>query len=203
MTNPEKPSTQRERDMEMLFLVKQGDEDAFAHLFHSNKAKIYALCLRMTMDASEAEDLTQEAFLQAFRKIGSFRGDSSVSTWLYRVAMNTVLMHFRKKSVKQVLAEQSSTVSDEAAPVEFRSIDERLNQSVERIALTRALRELPKGYRNIFLMHQVKGYDHREIAKLMGCSIGNSKSQLNRAKARMRELLTPDAKPALVQDMAA
>jgi RNA polymerase sigma-70 factor (ECF subfamily) len=172
--------------------AQQGDSDAFSTLFHAHKSRIYSLCLRMTNNAAEAEDLAQDAFLQMFRKIASFRGDSALSTWLYRIAVNTVLMHFRKKSLVQVsLDEPYTSKNDNAKQVrrEYGIKDDRLSGSVSRIALTRAISELPEGYRTIFLLHEVEGYEHQEIADLLGCSVGNSKSQLHKAKLRMRDFL--------------
>ena len=95
-------AAERQSDLELVRLAQQGDADAFAALFNAHKAKIYSLCLRMTSNTAEAEDLAQDAFLQAFRKLASFRGDSTLSTWLHRVAVNTVLMHFRKKGRREV-----------------------------------------------------------------------------------------------------
>ncbi len=189
MTTQLKAAAQRKSDAELLRLAREGNEDAFATLFHANKTKVYSLCLRMTSNTAEAEDLTQDAFLQVFRKLGSFRGDSALSTWLYRVAVNTVLMHFRKKGVRQMSLDEPVTREPGSAKREYGRVDERLSTSVDRISLTRAMKELPEGYRTIFLMHEVKGYDHREIAQLLSCSVGNSKSQLHRAKAKMRELM--------------
>jgi len=189
MTQELKPVVQAKLDANTLRRAQEGDEDALASLFQTHKAKVYALCLRMTANTAEAEDLTQDAFLQIFRKIGAFRGESALSTWLYRVAMNTVLMHFRKKRLRAASMEEPVSAEAGALKREYGKSDERLTSSVDRIALTRAIRELPTGYRSIFLMHEVDGYDHREIARLLQCSVGNSKSQLHRAKARMRELL--------------
>lgn len=183
-------TTKPHSDSEMVRLAKQGNADAFAAIFNANRTRIYSLCLRMTSNTAEAEDLTQEAFLHAFRKLATFRGDSALSTWLHRVAVNTVLMHFRKQSRRQVSLEESLTREDEGPKREHGSVDGGLASSVDRIALTRAMKELPVGYRAIFVMHEVNGYDHREIAALRSCSIGNSKSQLHKAKVRMRELLS-------------
>jgi RNA polymerase sigma-70 factor (ECF subfamily) len=158
-------------------------------LFHAHKSKIYSLCLRMTSNVAEAEDLTQDAFLQVFRKLATFRGDSALSTWLYRVAVNTVLMHFRKKGLRQVSLEEPVSREAGAPKREHGKVDARLSTSVDRIALTRAMKDLPLGYRTIFLLHEVQGYEHHEIARLLRCSVGNSKSQLHKAKSRMRELL--------------
>ena len=183
------PTAQRKADADLVQRAREGDETAFATLFNAHKAKIYSLCLRMTSNTAEAEDLTQDAFLQVFRKLATFRGDSALSTWLYRVAVNTVLMHFRKKGLRQVSLDEPANKETGAPKREHGRVDGRLSTSVDRIALTRAMKELPAGYRQIFLLHEVKGYEHHEIARLLRCSVGNSKSQLHKAKMRMRELL--------------
>ena len=170
--------------------AQQGDADAFAALFHAHKARIYSLCLRMTSNTAEAEDLTQDAFLQVFRKLPTFRGDSALSTWLYRIAVNTVLMHFRKKTLRQFSLDQPYEQEGKLVRREYGSRDGRLASSADRISLTQAIKELPDGYRTIFLLHEVDGYEHREIAELLDCSVGNSKSQLHKAKLRIREFLS-------------
>jgi RNA polymerase sigma-70 factor, ECF subfamily len=182
-------TAQRKADADLVRRAQEGDETAFATLFNAHKAKIYSLCLRMTSNTAEAEDLTQDAFLQVFRKLATFRGDSALSTWLYRVAVNTVLMHFRKKGLRQVSLDEPANKETGVPKREHGKVDGRLSTSVDRIALTRAMKELPAGYRTIFLLHEVKGYEHHEIARLLSCSVGNSKSQLHKAKMRMRELL--------------
>lgn len=184
-------TTKRSVDSDIVRRAQQGDRDAFAVLFHAHKARVYSLCLRMTNNVAEAEDLTQDAFLMVFRKLPAFRGDSALSTWLHRIAFNTVLMHFRKKSPCKVSLDEprGNPEDDKPVPREFGVKDGRLETSVSRIALTRAISELPEGYRRIFLMHQVEGYEHHEIAKLLGCSVGNTKSQLHKAKLRIRHLL--------------
>lgn len=171
-------------------LVKRaidGDADAFASLFQLHRGRVYAVCLRMTNNPADADDLTQEAFIQAFRKLATFRGESALSTWLHRVAVNTALMHFRKR----VTAQSSLDGPSETEPGrrEFGRQDERLKYSLDRIALKRALDALPFGYRTIFELHEFDGYGHREIAKILHCTVGNSKSQLHKAKQRIRECL--------------
>jgi len=182
-------ATRTESDLDLISRAQRGDSDAFASLFHAHKARIYSVCLRMTNNTAEAEDLTQDAFLQVFRKLSTFRGDSALSTWLYRIAVNTVLMHFRKKALKQVSLDEPYNQDARLVRREYGSRDGRLVRSVDRIALTRAIKELPVGYRTIFLLHEVDGYEHQEIAELLDCSVGNSKSQLHKAKLRIRELL--------------
>jgi RNA polymerase sigma-70 factor (ECF subfamily) len=178
-----------ESDLDLVKRAQCGDADAFASLFHAHKAKVYSVCLRMTNNTAEAEDLTQDAFLQVFRKLATFRGDSALSTWLYRIAVNTVLMHFRKKALKQVSLDEPFSQDAKVVRREYGSRDDRLTGCVDRIALARAIKELPDGYRTIFLLHEVEGYEHQEIAELLDCSVGNSKSQLHKAKLRIRELL--------------
>ena len=180
---------QRNRDLELVRRALGGEADAFGALYETHKGKIYSLCLRMTCNTAEAEDLMQDAFLQVFRKLASFRGDSALSTWIYRVAINTVLMHFRKKGPRQYSFDEPMGEGGETWKKEFGRNDARLSKTVERVALKRAMEELPIGYRTIFELHEVNGYEHREIARLLKCSVGNSKSQLHKAKLRMRELL--------------
>jgi RNA polymerase sigma-70 factor (ECF subfamily) len=170
--------------------AQRGDSDAFAALFHAHKTRIYSICLRMTNNAAEAEDLTQEAFLQVFRKIETFRGASAFSTWLHRIAVNTVLMRFRKKSLRQVSLDEPYSGADGATMRrEYGAKDDHLAACVDRVALASAIKGLPHGCRTMFLLHEVEGYEHQEIADMLGCSVGNSKSQLHKAKRRIRESL--------------
>jgi RNA polymerase sigma-70 factor, ECF subfamily len=169
--------------------AQEGDADAFASLFHAHRSRVYSICLRMTDNAAEAEDLTQDAFLQVFRKIAGFRGDSAFTTWLHRIAVNTVLMHFRKKSISQVSLDEPYCNADGAkVRREFGTKDNHLAGCLDRIALAWALKDLPQGYRTIFLLHEIVGHRHQDIAKMRGCTVGNSKSQLHKAKQRIREL---------------
>ncbi|HEY6768827.1 MAG TPA: sigma-70 family RNA polymerase sigma factor [Candidatus Sulfotelmatobacter sp.] len=181
-----------------LTLVKRaqrGDEEAFATLFQTHKKRVYSVCLLMTKDVAEAEDLTQEAFLQVFRSVGSFRGDSAFSTWLYRVAVNTVLMKLRRrKSPPAISLDEPVSAESPSLRRDFGQADPRLSGAIDRIALRRAIEDLPEGCRKIFALHEVEGYQHHEIAELLNCSIGNSKSQLHKAKLKMRDLLFPKRK---------
>ena len=172
--------------------AQRGDEQAFATLFQLHKKRVYSVCLQMTKDVADAEDLTQEAFMQVFRSVNSFRGDSAFSTWLYRVAVNTVLMKLRRRKSPPLLS-LDEPVSSESPTLkrEVGKQDPSLSGVIDRIALRRALEELPGGCRQIFDLHEVEGYQHHEIAELLQCSIGNSKSQLHKAKMKMRDLLLP------------
>ena len=190
-------SSRTETDLELVKRAQEGDAEAFAALFHAHKGRVYSICLRMTNNTAQAEDLTQDAFLQVFRKLDTFKGNSALSTWLYRIAVNTVLMHFRKKALKQISLDEPSSQDVKQVRREYGSRDGRLSGSVDRIALIRAIKDLPAGYRTIFLLHEVEGYEHQEIAKILDCSVGNSKSQLHKAKLRIREFLQEPAKNAV------
>jgi RNA polymerase sigma-70 factor, ECF subfamily len=177
---------------QLIARAQRGEEEAFAELFELHKRRVYSLCLRMTGDTAEAEDLTQEAFLQLFRKIATFRGESAFSTWLHRLVVNVVLMHLRRKGLQKVSLDEADTSQEEPVKREYGDDDRRLLGSVERIALKNAIEELPPGYRAIFVLHDVEGYEHNEIAQIMNCSVGNSKSQLHKARLKLREALRRD-----------
>ena len=177
-------------EAELIEKAKQGDAQAFQGLYDKHKRRGYSLCLRMTSNTAEAEDLTQEAFLQLYRKIGTFRGESAFSTWLHRLSVNVVLMHLRKKSLPVVSLEETTQVSEEDTPKkDFGAEDLALAGSIDRLQLQKAVDDLPPGYRTIFVLHDVEGYEHNEIAAIVGCSIGNSKSQLHKARMKLRDLL--------------
>jgi RNA polymerase sigma-70 factor (ECF subfamily) len=172
--------------------AQRGDEQAFATLYQLNKKRVYSVCLRMTKDVAEAEDLAQEAFIQVFRNLNSFRGNSAFATWLYRIAVNTVLMKLRRRKSPPLLSLDEAVSSDSPSlKREIGKDDLSLRGAIDRIALRRAIEELPGGARQIFELHEVEGYQHHEIAEQLQCSIGNSKSQLHKAKKTMRALLFP------------
>lgn len=173
-------------------LAQAGDKQAFARLYETHKRRVYALCLRITRDQAEAEDCAQEAFLQCFLRLSTFRGDAALSTWLYRLTVNVVLMRIRAARVRPISLDTSGTVDEpgESAILNICPVEDlRLTGAVDRIALHRALRKLPPGYRTIFLLHDVEGKAHSEIARELGCSVGNSKSQLHQARLRLRRFL--------------
>lgn len=182
-------------DFEYIERAQRGDEAAFSAIFEKHKRRVYALCLRMTGDATEAEDLSQEAFLQLFRKISTFRGESAFSTWLHRLVVNVVLMHLRKKGLQQISLDETDNSQEEPVKREYGDDDRRLLGSIDRIALNKAIDELPPGYRAVFVLHDVQGYEHNEIAEIMKCSVGNSKSQLHKARLKLRESLGKEHNP--------
>ena len=174
-----------------IYRAQQGDAEAFETLYGLHSRRVYALCLRMIGDPADAEDLTQEAFLQLFRKIHTFRGESAFSSWLYRLTANVVLMRFRKRKPVTLSLDELTRAADgnEHPLVEIGAPDLRLAGVFDRVKLHDALAQLPAGYKSMFLLHDVQGYEHNEIARLLGCSIGNSKSQLHKARKRLRQLL--------------
>ena len=177
-------------EAEAIERAKEGDPDAFSKLYALHKRRVYTLCLRMLGNVSEAEDMTQEAFLHLFRKIGSFRGESAFSTWLHRLTVNLVLMQLRKKGLNLVSARRDHQPLRRRRPKrDFGSRDQQLAGSVDRVTLERAVSSLPPGYRMVFVLHDVEGFEHNEIASMLECSTGNSKSQLHKARLKLRELL--------------
>jgi RNA polymerase sigma-70 factor (ECF subfamily) len=178
-------------EAEAIRRAQQGDADAFERIYRLHGRRVFALCLRMVGNTAEAEDLTQEEFLQLYRKIGTFRGESAFSTWLHRLSVNVVLMRLRKKTIVAASLDEPNEPDDEAsAPKKDIGMEDlRLSGSVDRVNLERAVQQLSPGYRSVFVLHDVQGYEHNEIASIMKCSIGNSKSQLHKARMRLRELL--------------
>jgi RNA polymerase sigma-70 factor (ECF subfamily) len=188
------PSSQQPKPLtegEAIRLAQAGDAAAFEFLYELHGRRVYALCLRMVGNPSDAEDLMQEAFLQLFRKIGTFRGESAFSTWLHRMTVNVVLMRLRKKSLPVASLDEAMEPDEEAGGPrkDIGAPDLRLSGAVDRVNLERSIDRLPPGYRTVFVLHDVQGYEHNEIAGMMGCSVGNSKSQLHKARTKLRDLL--------------
>jgi RNA polymerase sigma-70 factor, ECF subfamily len=182
-------------DLQLARSASHGDMGAFEELYKRHHRRVYSVCLRMLQNTSEAEDLTQDVFIQLYRKIGSFRGDSAFTTWLHRMTVNQVLMHFRKRTVKfEKTTEEGETpdqvVTGTANPERMRIVD--------KIALDSAIEQLPEGYKNVFVLHDVEGFEHEEVAKILGCSVGTSKSQLHKARLKLQKLLKKKANPRLV-----
>jgi RNA polymerase sigma-70 factor (ECF subfamily) len=183
------------KDIELAKVAAQGNMAAFEEIYKRHHRRVYSVCLRMLQNTSEAEDLTQDVFIQLYRKIGSFRGDSAFTTWLHRMTVNQVLMHFRKRTVKyEKTTEEGETpvqiVSGTANPEKMRIVD--------KIALDNAIEQLPSGYKNVFVLHDVEGFEHEEVARILGCSVGTSKSQLHKARLKLQKLLRKKANPRLL-----
>src|SRR5499426_640515 len=177
-------------ESEAIARCLEGDQSAFETLYGMHKRRVYSLCLRMVNNSGEAEDLAQEVFMQLFRKISTFRRESAFSTWLHRLAVNVVLMHLRKKGLNEISLDEALEPQHEDGPKkDIGARDNVLAGSIDRVNLERSIESLPPGYRIIFVLHDIEGYEHNEIAEMMGCSIGNSKSQLHKARMKLRDLL--------------
>ena len=181
---------------EAIRLAQAGDAAAFEFLYGLHGRRVYALCLRMVGNPSDAEDPMQEAFLQLFRKIGTFRGESAFSTWLHRMTVNVVLMRLRKRSLPVSSLEETTEPDEETGGPrkDIGAPDLKLSGAVDRVNLERSIDKLPPGYRTVFVLHDVQGYEHNEIAGIMGCSVGNSKSQLHKARTKLRDLLQEEVR---------
>jgi len=158
LTDAKKLQDDRLSEAEAIERAKGGDAEAFEVLYNLHKRRVYSLCLRMTANTAQAEDLTQEAFLQLFRKIATFRGESAFSTWLHRMSVNVVLMHLRKKGLPVVSLEETIETEEETPRKELGAQDPVLAGSINRLQLQRAIDDLPPGYRTIFVLHDVEGY---------------------------------------------
>jgi RNA polymerase sigma-70 factor (ECF subfamily) len=199
---PASQTPKKGTEAEAIRLAQAGDAVAFEFLYRLHSRRVYALCLRMVNNPSDAEDLMQEAFLQLFRKIGTFRGESAFSTWLHRMTVNVVLMRLRKKSLPAVSLEETTEPDEETGGPrkDIGAPDLRLSGAVDRVNLERSIEKLPPGYRTVFVLHDVQGYEHNEIAGIMGCSVGNSKSQLHKARTRLRDFLQEELRAQARQE---
>ena len=183
---PREVTPERASDFALAQRAAQGDMQAFEELFRLYRRLVYSLCLRMTQDVSEAEDVTQEVFVLLFRKIGGFRGEANFTTWLHRLTVNQVLMRFRKNKSRR----EDALEEEEIRPHEsVRPTSPKASQLIDRITLENALAQLPPGYRAAFILHDIEGYEHEEVARLLGCAVGTSKSQLHKARTKLRKIL--------------
>jgi RNA polymerase sigma-70 factor (ECF subfamily) len=190
-TSLEASSTSELSENEAVRLAQAGDSEGFERLYQLHRRRVYALCMHMVKNPTEAEDLTQDAFLQTFRKLHTFRGDSRFSTWLHRLTVNVVLMRLRKRRHPEIALDDALKPNEESPKpfVDLGRPDLRLSGAIDRIDLEKVIEQLPGGYRQILILHDVEGYEHNEIAQILGRSVGNSKSQLHKARRRLRELL--------------
>jgi len=179
---------------EAIDLLKKNPRDAtaFEVLYGLHKRRVYSICLKMTCNAAEAEDQCQETFLQLFRKIHTYKGNAQFSTWLHRVAVNVCIRHFRNLDTASEVPfpEKESKPHTKGTPSkDIERRDLALIGTIDRLHLERAINNLAPGYRTIFTLREVHGYEHSEMAEILGCTIGNCKSQLNHGKRKLREFL--------------
>jgi RNA polymerase sigma-70 factor (ECF subfamily) len=175
-----------EADLEVARRCREGDPAAFEALYRAHAGRLYGLVSRMLGSAAEAEDVLQEIFVSAHRKMAGFRGESSLGTWLYRIAINQCLDYLRSRGVRMSRATESLDQEDAHEPV---SAEPAVPVAISRIDLERAIAQLPEGCRAAFVLHDVEGLDHREVAEALGISEGTSKSQVHKARHRLRRLL--------------
>jgi RNA polymerase sigma-70 factor (ECF subfamily) len=180
---PSKSVTVGVGDTALVASVQAGDVDAFEALYKQHAARIYSLASRMAGSPDEGEDLVQEIFLQAYRKLGSFKGDASVGTWLYRLAINHCLDFVRGRRAKMGRVTDTLDAAGSFEPVSPRETP------LARLDLERAIEQLPPGCREAFVLHDVEGFDHKEVARLLGIAEGTSKSQVFKARMKLRGLL--------------
>jgi RNA polymerase sigma-70 factor, ECF subfamily len=178
-------------EAQLIELAQRNDASAFEHIYLKHQGRIYAVCLRIVSNPAEAEDLVQETFMQVLRKIRTFRGDSALSTWLHRIAVNLSLMRLRRKPNRETSLEETvEQLSDATFPrEELAAADPQLATSLDRLHLQRALGQLRPSQKLVVELHDIQGYKHTEIAQMLDWTIGNSKSQLHRARTRLRKAL--------------
>jgi len=179
--------------------LSDSDQQTFHQLYQSYHRGVYSICLRMTQNISDAEDLTQDVFVQLFRVLGSFRGESAFTTWLHRITINYVLMQFRKRKVRQKLLRENGDLS---AYTIANIADQGQVRIVDSILLSEVVAKLPEGYREAIILHDIEGLRHDEIAERRGRSIGTSKSQLHKGRAMLRRLIAGRCLPANRQPVA-
>ena len=185
------------QEAETIRQAQQGDADAFEQLYRLHSSRVFALCLRMLKNTAEAEDLTQQTFLTVFRAIRTFRSQCAFSSWLHRVTMNCVLMHLRKRVSHQVSLEEIMQTAAKSGSTrkELRHHDLRLKGLIDRLCIEKAIAQLPARLKGTLVLYDLWGCEHGEVAKILACSAGTSKSQLHRARRRLRELL-PKSQPS-------
>lgn len=173
-------------DAELVARCRAGDSQAFEELYRQHAGRLYNLAYRMSSGGADAEDLLQEIFLQVHRKLDSFRGQSSLGTWLYRLAMNLCVDHLRSRQTKSA----GMTESLDAASNDAKTPHAAGALNPTRLDLERAIAALPPGCREAFLLHDVEGFEHKEIAEILGVAEGTSKSQVHKARMKLRAMLT-------------
>ena len=176
----------RTADLELAARCRAGDADAFEELYRQHARRLFGLVVRMLGSGEDAEDLLQEVFLQAHRKLAGFRGESTLGTWLYRLTMNHCLDHLRGRQAKMSRATESLDDEDAAEPMAPAPV---VPPAISRMDLEKAIAALPPGSRAAFLLHDVEGFEHREIAAILGVSEGTSKSQVHKARLKLRTIL--------------
>jgi RNA polymerase sigma-70 factor, ECF subfamily len=176
----------QDSDFALARAAAGGATDALSELYLRHHRRVYLLCMRMTRNAADAEDLTQDVFVHLLGQVGSFRGDSLFTTWLHRLTVNLVLMRFRCDARRRGL--MPDYIQGQISRVRMSHVSAP-PPVVDRLSLEAALTLLPPGYRWAFVLHDIEGYSHEEVSGILGCSAGTSKSQLHKARMKLRRLL--------------
>jgi RNA polymerase sigma-70 factor (ECF subfamily) len=187
--------TMQMSEAEAIEKAQNGDVGGYEALYHMHKRQVYALCLRFSGNASDAEDLTQEVFLQVYRKISGFRGDAKFGSWIYRVAANFGLMFTRRRRLEQISLSALPETESNSASSNWGSRSSAGSLPLERVALGRALTSLPPSRMNVVLLHDIRGYTHSEVGQCLGVAAGTSRSQLYRAHMVLRSILRGSSSP--------
>jgi RNA polymerase sigma-70 factor (ECF subfamily) len=175
-------------ELALVEAVQRGAVGSREALYHRYKRRIFALAVRIA-GTSEAEEVVQEAFIRIFRGLEKFRGEAALSTWIYRLAVNAALSHRARRGTAPLRgANDASTDELETHPAE----EQDRGDAVLRARLERALIRLPQGYRTVIVLHDVEGMEHEQVAEILGCHVGTSKSQLHKARAKLREILAAE-----------
>jgi RNA polymerase sigma-70 factor (ECF subfamily) len=182
----------RAAELELVRRMRAGDLLAFEDVYRQHGTRLYNLAVRMLGQPADAEDAVQEAFLLAFRKLDGFKGEAALGTWLYRLAMNLYVDRLRSKATRK--DQRTDALGDHEA-VLAQSSDTGIELAVTRMDLERAVSRLPEGCRAAFVLHDVEGFDHREVGTILGISEGTSKSQVHKARLRLRQILLAAARP--------
>lgn len=178
MSEPQRLEAGSEQESHLVTLARNNDYGAYEQLYRLHVGRVFALCTRLCNDRDMAEDLTQEAFVNAWKKLSSFRGDSAFGSWLYRIATNTTLSYLRKQTPFKYSVDMD-TVEEKGAE----------DETAEKMVLDKALAQLPDGARAVFVLFSLEGYTHDEIAKMLGIAVGSSKAQLHRARQLLKASL--------------
>jgi RNA polymerase sigma-70 factor (ECF subfamily) len=174
----------RDDEAALVDAIRRGDAGSREALYHRFKRRVYALAVRI-VGPIDAEEVAQEAFIRIFRGLTKFRGDAALATWIYRLAVNAALSHRTRRNAG---AQPEANDEVEAHP----SVEPAHGDAVLRVRIERALARLPVGYRTVIVLHDIEGLEHEEVAQILGCHVGTSKSQLHKARARLREMLAAD-----------
>lgn len=173
---------QTQSDAALVDAIRRGAPGSREALYHSYKRRVFALALRI-VGAMDAEEVAQEAFIRIFRGLPKFRGDSALGTWIYRLAVNAALSHRSRRASLPTAQSDDVEETIQLAP-------EPRGDAVLRARLERALHQLPPGYRAVIVLHDIEGLEHEEVAQILGCHVGTSKSQLHKARSKLRQILS-------------